>query len=126
MWVGDVGQDAWEEVDRVVKGGNYGWRQREATHCYNPSSGCVTPGSLLNGGIVIDPVTEYGHDGVSGDSITGGYVYRGSEIPGLVGQYVFGDFDSGRLWSHTPGAGDLAESGPARHLAVDFHRSPRM
>jgi uncharacterized repeat protein (TIGR03806 family) len=110
LWVGDVGQNAWEEVDSVTKGGNYAWRQREGAHCYNPSSGCATPGSLLNGAIVIDPVTEYAHDSAGGESITGGYVYRGSAIPGLAGQYVFGDYISGRIWSHAPGAEDLQKT----------------
>ena len=110
LWVADVGENDWEEVDRVNKGGNFGWRQREGAHCMNPSTGCATPGSLLNGGLVIDPVTEYAHDSAGGDAITGGYVYRGSAIPALAGQYVFADYVSGRLWSHTPGAGGLQKS----------------
>jgi uncharacterized repeat protein (TIGR03806 family) len=110
LWMGDVGQNAWEEVNRVTAGGNYGWRQREATHCYNPATGCAAPGQVLNGGTVIDPVTEYGHDASGGQSITGGYVYRGSDLPALSGQYVFGDYVSGRVWSHTPGAGNLQKT----------------
>ena len=90
LWVGDVGQGAWEEVDRVALGQNYGWNTREGAHCFNPSSGCSTAG-------LTDPITEYDH-GV-GNSITGGYVYRGTAIPALVGQYLFGDFGSGRLWA---------------------------
>jgi len=89
LWVADVGQGAWEEVNRVNRGGNYGWRQREGAHCFNPSSGCQTAG-------LIEPVAEYDH--TLGNSITGGYVYRGSAIPGLVGRYVFADFGSGRIW----------------------------
>jgi glucose/arabinose dehydrogenase len=89
LWVGDVGQSSWEEIDRVEGGMNYGWRQREGAHCFNPSSGC----SLEN----VDPVTEY--DRSLGQSITGGYVYRGSAIPDLVGHYLFGDFGSGRIFS---------------------------
>jgi glucose/arabinose dehydrogenase len=90
LWVGDVGQGAWEEVDRVSVGQNYGWNTREGAHCYSPSSGCSTAG-------LTDPITEYDHS--LGVSITGGYVYRGAAIPGLQGQYVFGDFGSGRIWS---------------------------
>jgi glucose/arabinose dehydrogenase len=90
LWVGDVGQGAWEEIDRVSVGENYGWNTREGAHCFNPSSGCNTNG-------LIDPITEYGRS--EGQSITGGYVYRGTAIAGLVGHYIFGDFASGRIWS---------------------------
>jgi len=89
LWVGDVGQNAWEEVDRVVVGGNYGWRCREGAHAFNGTCG-------PNAGSAIDPVAEYDH--AQGVSITGGHVYRGSAIPALVGRYVFGDFGSGRIW----------------------------
>ena len=91
LWVGDVGQSAWEEVDRVVSGGNYGWRCREGAHDYNLSCGSLQPR--------LDPVAEYGRS--AGFSITGGYVYRGTAIPALVGRYVFGDYGSGRIW-HIP------------------------
>ena len=89
LWVGDVGQNAWEEVDRVVAGGNYGWRCREGAHSHDASCGA-------NAGSAIDPVAEYSH--AQGISITGGYVYRGSAIPALAGRYVFGDYGSGRIW----------------------------
>jgi glucose/arabinose dehydrogenase len=89
LWLADVGQDAFEEIDLIVKGGNYGWRRREGAHCFNPSTGCGTAG-------VIDPVAEYGRG--EGISVTGGFVYRGASIPALVGQYLFGDFGSGRVW----------------------------
>jgi uncharacterized repeat protein (TIGR03806 family) len=89
LWVGDVGQNAWEEVNRVVSGGNYGWRCREGAHAFNGTCGS-------NAGSSIDPVAEYDHS--QGASITGGYVYRGSAIPALVGRFVFGDFGSGRIW----------------------------
>jgi uncharacterized repeat protein (TIGR03806 family) len=89
LWAGDVGQNAWEEVDRVVLGGNYGWRCREGAHAFNGACG-------PNAGSSIDPVAEYDHQ--QGVSITGGYVYRGSAIPALAGRYVFGDFGSGRIW----------------------------
>ncbi len=90
LWVGDVGQSAFEEVDRVVAGDNYGWNTREGAHCYPPGSSCSAAG-------LTDPITEYGRS--VGQSITGGYVYRGSAITDLVGYYVFGDFVSGRIWA---------------------------
>lgn len=89
LWVGDVGQNTWEEVDRVEISENYGWDEREGAHCFEPPSGCSTAN--------VDPITEYSHD--LGSSITGGYVYRGSAIPDLAGFYLFGDFGSGRIWA---------------------------
>jgi len=89
LWVGDVGQGSWEEVDRVDPGENYGWNVREGAHCFSPSSGCGTN--------FVDPITEYDHS--VGNSITGGYVYRGSALPDLQGFYLFGDFGSGRIWA---------------------------
>jgi glucose/arabinose dehydrogenase len=108
LWVGDVGQDSWEEVDRVNKGGNYGWRLREGAHCYNPVSGCPQPGEIQQGAALVDPVTEYDH-GV-GEAITGGFVYRGTRIKALFGSYVFGDYISGRIWTHTPGSPNLQKT----------------
>ncbi|HXC58785.1 MAG TPA: PQQ-dependent sugar dehydrogenase [Steroidobacteraceae bacterium] len=89
LWVGDVGQNTWEEVDRVVAGGNYGWRCREGAHDFNATCGG-------NAGSAIDPIAEYSHS--YGIAVTGGYVYRGSAIPALAGRYVFGDYGSGRIW----------------------------
>jgi glucose/arabinose dehydrogenase len=103
LWVGDVGQGDWEEVDRIVAGGNYGWRFREGAHCFNPPSGCPTEN---NGDALVEPDAEYGRS--LGASVTGGYVYRGVDVGSLLGRYVFGDFVSGRIFSHTPGSGDLA------------------
>lgn len=88
LWVGDVGQNQFEEVDRVELGMNYGWRCREGAHDFN-TVGCNDT--------YVDPITEYGHG--TGFSVTGGYVYRGTAIPSLVGQYVFGDFVTGRIWT---------------------------
>lgn len=93
LWVADVGQGAREEVDRVIAGGNYGWRCFEGTLVYNADCGPNAASSL-------PPVLEYARD--AGHAITGGYVYRGTDIPGLAGRYVFADFVSGRLW-HVPG-----------------------
>ena len=91
LWVGDVGEQTWEEIDLVVRGGNYGWPAREGTHCYFPPVGCQTAG-------LIDPVIDYQHPD-DGQAVTGGYVYRGSKIPELVGKYLFGDYGSGRIWT---------------------------
>ena len=90
LWVGDVGQGAWEEIDVIEAGNNYGWRCREGAHDFNTSN-CVNTGPLT------DPITEY--DRNAGQSVTGGYVYRGNAIAELQGQYLYGDFVQGRIWS---------------------------
>jgi glucose/arabinose dehydrogenase len=89
LWVGDVGQNLWEEIDRVELGMNYGWDDREGAHCYEPPANC-SPNN-------VDPITEYDHG--LGNSVTGGFVYRGAAIPNLQGYYIFGDFGSGRIWA---------------------------
>jgi glucose/arabinose dehydrogenase len=88
LWVGDVGQADWEEIDVITVGGNYGWNVREGAHCFNPGSGCADT--------FIEPIAEY--DRGLGGSITGGLVYRGTAIFELAGWYLFGDFASGRLF----------------------------
>lgn len=98
LYAADVGQNAAEEIDLIVKGANYGWNVMEGTRCYEPSSGCKRAG-------LAPPIAEYGHG--QGQSITGGYVYRGSALPGLRGRYVFGDFRSGGIWSIPAGAGHM-------------------
>ncbi|MBI5895363.1 MAG: PQQ-dependent sugar dehydrogenase [Desulfobacterales bacterium] len=88
LWIGDVGQSAWEEIDRVEAGLNYGWNIMEGDHCYNAGS-CDRTG-------LTPPVAEYGHgDGIS---VTGGYVYRGNALSELAGDFIFGDFGSGQIW----------------------------
>ena len=91
LWAGDVGQNEIEEIDIIVKGGNYGWNRQEGTSAFRGDG----PADEL-----IAPVAEYSHS--FGCSVTGGYVYRGDQIPALAGAYVFGDFCSGRFWSLTP------------------------
>jgi len=89
LWVGDVGQDAWEEIDKVELGGNYGWDDREGNHCFEePGIECVGEGKIA-------PVVE--HAQPSYVSITGGYVYRGTAIPELVGHYIYGDYGTGLM-----------------------------
>lgn len=92
LWAGDVGQNAYEEIDVIEAGENYGWDVMEGMHCYEPSSGCDQSGLVL-------PVWEYSHS--LGQSVTGGFVYRGDDVPQLAGRYVYGDFTSGRIWALT-------------------------
>ena len=89
LWTGDVGQDRFEEVNKIQKGGNYGWKIKEGFACFASNPACGTTN-------VIDPIVTYGRD--QGVSITGGFVYRGKRIPSLQGIYVFGDFVSGNIW----------------------------
>lgn len=91
LWAADVGQGAWEEIDWVVSGGNYGWRVREGAHCYNAAT-CATAG-------LIDPVHEYGHDAAGGFSVTGGYVQPAGGCAALEGRYVFADYVSRNVWA---------------------------
>jgi glucose/arabinose dehydrogenase len=93
LWLGDVGSHTREEIDLVVKGGNYGWRCKEGT--LDTSLMCGTPATPL-----IPPVAEYEHP--TGQAVTGGYVYRGSAIPNLTGQYLFADYSSGFIWHIAP------------------------
>ncbi|XP_053478620.1 HHIP-like protein 1 isoform X1 [Ictalurus furcatus] len=91
MFCGDVGQNKYEEVDMIEKGGNYGWRAKEGFSCYDNKL-CLN--SSLDD---ILPIFAYPHK--IGRSVTGGYIYRGCEMPNLNGLYIFGDFMSGRLMS---------------------------
>ena len=94
LYIADVGQNAWEEVDVAPaavqrgRGSNYGWNIMEGTHCY-PSGPCTNPGQL--------PFAEYPHSG-GACSISGGYVYRGTAIPSLTGTYLYADYCNGNVW----------------------------
>ena len=90
LWSGDVGQGEKEEINIIEKGGNYGWNILEGTSCFNAQD-CDVSGTIA-------PVYEYGH-GNNDKSVTGGYVYRGSQNLSLNGYYVYGDFISGRIWA---------------------------
>jgi glucose/arabinose dehydrogenase len=103
MWIGDVGQGMYEEHNRVTEPSNLGWRIKEGESCFNvednrdPLTECPSTGPM--GEALVDPVITYEHlggfpDSGRGISTTGGYVYRGSEIPELVGRYVFGDWST--------------------------------
>src|SRR5882762_7967284 len=93
LWIGDVGQSSFEEVDRVTPtqgGSNMGWRCKEGTHDFNFSANC-------QGLTFLDPIFDYGRS--EGATVIGGYVYHGTNIAALAGIYVFGDFINGRIWS---------------------------
>lgn len=90
LWAGDVGQNIYEEIDIIRKGGNYGWRLREALHPFGSEGAGVRKD-------LIDPLWEYHHD--IGKSITGGLVYRGQKLPQLQGAYVYGDYVTAKIWA---------------------------
>jgi glucose/arabinose dehydrogenase len=90
LWAADVGQNLYEEIDLIVKGGNYGWSIREGFHPFSGKG--VGPRPDL-----IEPIWEYNHD--IGKSITGGLVYRGQRLPELQGHYLYGDYISSRIWA---------------------------
>lgn len=94
LWTGDVGQNRVEEIDVVTKGGNYGWRIREANNCYGTNSDCNKATDL------IPPVWSY-EQGDDGRSVTGGKVYRGKKLTELNGKYICGDYVSGKIWALT-------------------------
>ncbi|HEU5159170.1 MAG TPA: PQQ-dependent sugar dehydrogenase [Streptosporangiaceae bacterium] len=114
--VGDAGQSGFEEVDVVRRGGNYGWNVKEGTHCFNAADPSVDlptcPSTDPEGDPLIDPVVEYPNvargAGGLGVAVIGGYVYRGRDLPGLRGRYVFGDWSraldrtDGTLFVATP------------------------
>jgi glucose/arabinose dehydrogenase len=109
LYVGDVGQDLEEEVDVVVRGGNYGWALREGSLCFDPvlpqSPPATCPTTGLGGEPLLGPVLAYAH--TIGLAVIGGYVYRGAALPALRGRYVFGDF-----------SGDFGPTGQLFHTAV--------
>ena len=93
LWIGDVGQNLWEEVDvdRGDTGGlNFGWNTMEGRHCFSPSRSCTSAG-------ITQPVAEYGHD--AGCTVIGGAVYRGAGQPPLRGGYLYADYCSGTVWA---------------------------
>jgi hypothetical protein len=90
LWLADVGQSAWEEINVIQRGLNYGWNILEGSHCY-PTSPCDSTGLEL-------PIWEYAHPGGELRSITGGYVYRATRIPVLTGHYVYADYATGEIW----------------------------
>jgi glucose/arabinose dehydrogenase len=107
LWIGDVGQNAIEEIDRWQQPGsglaNFGWDVYEGSSPFEDKS--LGPGTL------VQPVAQYSHD--DGCSVTGGYVYRGKAVPRLTGRYVYGDYCSGRIWS-IPSTGGTPRVEPVR------------
>lgn len=104
MWIGDVGQGSWEEVDREpassTGGVNWGWNIKEGTQCFVTQTECEAAQAT---GELRDPVAEYSHD--FGCSVTGGLVYRGRRFPSMSGYYFFADYCSGYIWTLEAGAG---------------------
>jgi quinoprotein glucose dehydrogenase len=96
LWVGEVGQNLWEEVNIIVKGGNYGWNVREAFHKFKPKGTTPEEDAEPHEGM-LDPIWEYHHD--VGKSVTGGYVYRGSRLKELIGKYLCADYVSNGIWA---------------------------
>jgi glucose/arabinose dehydrogenase len=125
LWAGDVGQDKWEEVDIIARGGNYGWSGYEGFHSFKASQEATN---------AILPVIEYAHTAEQakeskfpnhglGSCIIGGYVYRGKKIPALQGVYVYGDFVMGTIWGlrydngQLSADGVLAKANPLRQIS---------
>ncbi len=111
LFAGDVGQNSWEEIDIVMRGRNYGWNIVEGPNCFPPGT------TTCNRAGLTEPISFYGRD--EGASVTGGYVFRGPANPGLNGDYIFGDYISGRIWA-------LRENGSgafARRLLMDTNLS---
>jgi len=106
LWAGDVGADLWEEIDRIVAGGNYGWDVLEGFACFE-ATGCDTEGLL-------PPRSVYSHQ--EGCAVIGGYVYRGAALRELTGWYVYGDLCNGNLW-----AVNTANDSPPALLAETGH-----
>ena len=104
LYIGDVGQGDWEEVDVIRRGAtavsNFGWNRYEGTHVYDAST------RLLTRGVYRRPVAEYSH--ALGCSVTGGYVYRGTRVPAAAGRYFYGDYCSGTVWSFRLDGGKAA------------------
>ncbi len=115
MWIGDVGQNAWEEIDfqevSSVGGENYGWRCREGLHAFN-TTGCVSTGFT-------EPVFEYSHSYQSSCSLTGGYIYRGTQHSALWGRYLFTDYCSGIIFSLKQTATNVFDADTLNNL-TDF------
>ncbi len=111
LFVGNAGQELFESIYIIVKGGNYGWNIREGTHCFDPDNSRQPPAECRTTGYrwepLIGPIVEVGHD--VGDVIIGGYVYRGKALPGFYGRYIFGNW----VWTEAEiGNGALMVASP--------------
>ena len=128
LWVGDVGQGAWEEVATVEIGSNHGWAWYEGD-ANGPKFNSNINGASRTNATVTKPVWDYGHGNgqFQGNSVTGGFVYRGTNIPDLVGKYIFADYTSGNIWAlertSTPGEPDVERIAGEGGI-VDFGPDP--
>lgn len=116
LWEGDVGHATWEEINKVERGGNYGWPCREGKHDYLIGDPAVCP----NKAGLVDPIVEHRHTTPNSRSITGGVVYRGTLMPAFQGTYIYGDFVQLEAWalSFDVGTGEpktnrINDSGPS-------------
>jgi glucose/arabinose dehydrogenase len=119
LWIGDVGQNAWEEIDFQEAGStggkNYGWNVFEGTHTYPPDAPMPSDAEKY-----VQPLVEY--DRKAGQSVTGGYVYRGIAQPDLLGTYFYGDYSTGRVWGlrRSPTAAENRELADTKYQIVSF------
>ncbi len=116
LWGGEVGQDLWESIYKIQKGGNYGWSVMEGTHEFRPDrKKGPTP--------ILKPVVEHSHTDFR--SITGGFLYHGKRMKELNGQYIYGDFDTGRVWAFEPTDNFAANSQSAATMATNHREIAR-
>lgn len=123
LWAGDVGQNLWEMVHLIKNGGNYGWSIKEGFHPFQPQRRQKADPAAK----ITPPIVEYPHGPTQtrkddGKSITGGYVYRGKDLPELDGVYVYGDFDTGRIWGLREANGKATISGEI----VNLSKNPKL
>jgi glucose/arabinose dehydrogenase len=123
LWAGDVGQNLWEIVHLIKNGGNYGWSIKEGFHPFQPQRRQKPDAAAP----LSPPLAEYPHAPTAdrkddGKSITGGYVYRGTELPELAGVYVYGDFDTGRIW----GLREQGGKAVANAELIDMKSNPKL
>jgi hypothetical protein len=120
MWIGDVGQNTWEEISRVDSAGaNLGWRIREAAYCFNPSTGCTSAG-------LTPPARTMQRS--HAQSITGGAFFTGDTNCAYHGVYIFGDYVTNNVWAMRPNGGALTDSvriGQNVYNVVSFDRDSR-
>lgn len=113
LYLSDAGQNLWEEIDIITKGGNYGWNIKEGAHCFDPNNSNKSPDTCLDKGykgeLLVEPIIDYDGHRINRTVVVGGYIYRGKALPDLVGDYVFGDWST----SFTKGDGTLLVAMPA-------------
>ncbi len=117
LWAGDVGEATWEEVNLIQRGRNYGWWKMEGAQCYPNPAVCDTAG--MN---AVLPIAQFQHLSELGESVTGGYVYRGHTCPSLWGKYVYADYVNGTMWalSYDGVSANVEEIQPASERPYNF------